>query len=39
MKNNAASNQVLSIVDQLDDGVRMSTLPRFDLKYTEADLQ
>jgi hypothetical protein len=26
IKDNAASNQVLSIVDQLDDGVRMSTL-------------
>jgi hypothetical protein len=38
IKNNAASNQVLSIVDQLDDGVRMSTLSRFDLRYAEADL-
>lgn len=28
IKNNAASNQVLSIVDQLDDGVRMSMQSR-----------
>jgi hypothetical protein len=27
IKNNAASNQALGIVDQLDDGVRMSMLP------------
>ena len=37
IKDNAASNQVLSIVDQLDDGVRMSMLAQFtpNRKYTD----
>ena len=30
IKNNAASNQALGIVDQLDDGIRMSKSSRFD---------
>jgi hypothetical protein len=37
IKNNAASNQVLSIVDQLDDGVRMSMHPRTNIPSKDAD--
>jgi hypothetical protein len=38
IKNNAASNQELGIVDQLNDGVRMSKQPWFDLGGIGTDL-
>jgi hypothetical protein len=38
IKNNAASNQELGIVDQLNDGVRMSKWPWFDLRGRGTDL-
>lgn len=38
IKNNAASNQELSIVDQLNDGVRMSMLPRPNIQQGNTDL-
>jgi hypothetical protein len=37
IKDNAASNQVLSIVDQLDDGVRMSMLAQPNRRRGDAD--
>jgi hypothetical protein len=39
IKNNAASNQELGIVDQLDDGVRMSKWPLFGLRREYTDLR
>lgn len=37
IKNNAASNQVLGIVDQLDDGVRMSMHALVNIRCEDAD--
>lgn len=38
IKNNAASNQALGIVDQLDDGIRMSELPQPGVRQVKTDL-
>jgi hypothetical protein len=37
IKNNAASNQALGIVDQLDDGIRMSKPLWFNMRQRDAD--